>query len=131
MLERIQACSQVREVILKKLLVGIIWEYKRKYRNIITTNEVCAFREGAYLSQLIWSCPQSHSPLLCSHYLPLFQELCAHEETEFEHMTGQANTHWGRNAGLSGSAADTPQQVCGENREDKRQREDLLTFSKP
>lgn len=62
-----------------------------------------AHREGADLSQLIWSCPQSHSPLLCFYYLPLFPELCAHEKTEFEHMTGQANTHWGRNARLSGS----------------------------
>lgn len=73
-----------------------------------------ALRERAYLSQLTWSCPQSHGTLLCFLYLPRFQELSAHEKTELEYMTGQANTHWSRNVGLSGSATDTQQQVCGE-----------------
>lgn len=70
-------------------------------------------REGAYLSQLIWSCPPSHNTLLCLLYLPLFQELCVREKTEFEYM-GETNSYWSRTAGLSGSTAAVQGEMGGE-----------------
>lgn len=58
-------------------------------------------REGAYLSQLIWSCPQPHGTLLCFHYLLLFQELCAHE---------RSNT-WQDRLTLTGAGMQDPQAL--------------------